>query len=136
MPTIAIYAAVALTLLVTGFAGGYRVESWHAQAQQKAAVEAAIAEYKDEAQQAAAASAALAQKTEQTHVVYQTITKTVDRIVERPVYRDRCFDDDGLRAANAALAGAAAALGRSNGTVPGADAVGRRDGSGGAAQAR
>lgn len=38
-------------------------------------------------------------------VVYETITKTVDRIVDRPVYRNVCIDDDGLRQINAALAG-------------------------------
>jgi len=38
---------------------------------------------------------------------YATITHNVDRIVDRPVYRNACFDDDGLRNANAALAGKA-----------------------------
>lgn len=33
----------------------------------------------------------------------------VTKIIERPVYRDRCFDDDGLSVANSALLGTPAA---------------------------
>lgn len=39
-------------------------------------------------------------------VVYKTITQTVDRLVDRPVYRSVCLDADGLRVANEALSGA------------------------------
>lgn len=38
---------------------------------------------------------------------FTTITRTVDRIVDRPIYRNACFDDDGLRAANSAILGQA-----------------------------
>lgn len=110
MPSVAIYALLAIGIFGGGFLGGYRVESWHAQAREAAAVDAAVAQYKAEAVKANEAAAALEQQKDKTHVVYQTITKTVDRIVERPVYRDRaCLDASGLRAANAALAGPAAA---------------------------
>lgn len=37
--------------------------------------------------------------------IYQRITVEVDKIVERPVYRDHCFDADGLRQLGAAIAG-------------------------------
>ena len=35
----------------------------------------------------------------------RVITKEVEKIVERPVYLDRCWDDDGLRRANEAISG-------------------------------
>ena len=38
-------------------------------------------------------------------IVYRTITKTVDRIVDRPVYLNQCFDDDGVRAVTDAING-------------------------------
>lgn len=38
-------------------------------------------------------------------VVYRTITQIVDKLVDRPVYRNVCFDADGLRVANEALTG-------------------------------
>lgn len=38
-------------------------------------------------------------------VVYKTITKRVDKIVERKVYSNECFDLEGLEEANKALRG-------------------------------
>lgn len=38
-------------------------------------------------------------------VVYRTITQTVDKLVDRPVYRNVCFDADGVKVANEALTG-------------------------------
>jgi hypothetical protein len=43
--------------------------------------------------------------------VFRTITKEVEHVVEKPVYRNVCIDPDGLRVANRAIAGAAAASG-------------------------
>lgn len=40
-------------------------------------------------------------------VVFRTIHDQVERIVDRPVFRNVCLDDDGLRLANAALSGIA-----------------------------
>jgi hypothetical protein len=121
MPPLAIYAAAALALLVSGFGAGWKVESWRWSASLVAIEHAAEAERQAEAEKQAAASAALEQQKEQTRVVYKTITKTVDRIVEKPVYRDRaCLDDDGVRAVNAALAGKAPDPGQSHPAVPAA----------------
>ncbi len=53
---------------------------------------------------------------------YQTITRYVDRIIDRPVYRDLCFDVDGLRAANIALVGPAAPSRERDGALPRPDA--------------
>jgi uncharacterized protein YcfJ len=46
---------------------------------------------------------------------YKTITRRVERIVERPVYRAACFDADGLQQLRAAIAGRA---GPEPGAVP------------------
>lgn len=46
----------------------------------------------------------------------------VTKIVERPVYRDRCFDDDGLRIGNEALAGTRSAAPVAPVPMPGPDA--------------
>lgn len=54
----------------------------------------------------------------------EIIRQTTERIVERPVYRGECLDDDGLRVANAAIAGRADS-GESAATVPAAGAAGR-----------
>lgn len=41
-------------------------------------------------------------------VRYETITKEVQHVVEKPVYRNICLDDDGLRVIRDALATASA----------------------------
>ena len=38
-------------------------------------------------------------KAEQ-HAKVETVTRTVQKIVERPIYLNRCFDDDGLSEIN------------------------------------
>lgn len=62
----------------------------------------------------------LAAKQADQKVIYATITKTVDRLVDRPVYRSECIDDDGLRNINGALAGTAADPGQPDAAVPAA----------------
>lgn len=71
-----------------------------------------------EAKQAGTAATKLETANIEAKVVYKTLTRTVDKIVERPIYRNACFDDDGLRSANAALSGALAPAGGSADTVP------------------
>ena len=45
----------------------------------------------------------------QIRTQFKTIIKEVDRVVQNPVYLHVCFDDDGLRAARAAIGPAATA---------------------------
>ena len=52
---------------------------------------------------ALAASQELEAVRGKTEIKYRTITKEVEKIVERPSYSSVCFDADGLRLANAAL---------------------------------
>ncbi len=75
-----------------------------------------------------AASGALEQDREKARTVYRTITKEVDRVVEKPVYRDACFDPDGVRLANAALAGALLPAREPDRRVPPAGPSGGREG--------
>lgn len=52
-------------------------------------------------------------------IKYQTITKTVDRYIDREVYRNICFDADGLRDANAALSRDGTPPGKPDKPLPG-----------------
>lgn len=72
-----------------------------------------------EAATAHTAAALLENNHEKTRIVYRTITRSVDRLVERPVYRNVCLDDDGVREANAALAGTPATAAEPHDAVPG-----------------
>lgn len=80
-------------------------------AQEQAAIDAALA-------RANSAESDLATERAKSHVVYQTITHEVDHVTERPVYLRDCLDADGLRLANAALAGQAASAPVAASAVP------------------
>lgn len=58
-----------------------------------------------EAKQTASAAGKVEDGNAKARVVYRTITQTVDRVVDRPVYRNLCLDDDGLRIAATAING-------------------------------
>lgn len=78
------------------------------------------------------ASAGLEVEREKSKVVYRTITKNVDRYIDRTVYKSECFDADGLRDARAAIAGATAPAREPDRAVPAAPGAGGRAGRNGA----
>jgi hypothetical protein len=139
VPKIVVYAIVATALI--GAAWG--AVAWHASVHYQRGYDKAAQECKDaaaalraiEAEEAALASSGREKDREQTRVVFKRIEIEIEKVVDRPVYRDRCFDDDGLRYANAALAGALTPTGEPHGAVPGADATRRQLGAGGAEEA-
>ena len=72
------------------------------------------------------AAAALAAERRKRKVIIQERTVYVDKIVDRPIYRNVCFDAAGLRCANSALLGEPLAVGcKPDGAVPGADGAHR-----------
>jgi hypothetical protein len=109
---------LALALLTGGYAKGHS----DAAASYKltiAAMQRQAQTLKDaEAAKANSAATVLETQNAEAKVIYRTITKTADRVVERPVYRNACFDDAGLQLANAALAGAAVDTGQPDSAVP------------------
>ena len=101
--------------LAIGCAVGY-LYRWAGDGNRKAKAELAQVEAK--VKQLNAAESYLEGKKDERTETYRTITKTVEKIIDRPVYRDVCGDADGLRSINEALAGTAA---KSNKAVPNAD---------------
>lgn len=104
---------IGLLMLVTTFGGGYYIGSTHANDKHAASL---LAQQQESIKQLNIRSKALSlmsaqlekAKNERT-VEYRTLTKEVDRVVTKPVYRNQCFDAAGLRIANTALAGGHAA---------------------------
>ena len=71
---------------------------------------------------------------QQRKVVYRTITRSVDKIVDRPIYRNTCLDADGVQLANDALLGRSPTAGKPPAAVPPASPDGERAGSDGNAK--
>ena len=62
-----------------------------------------------EAAASAKAAADLEAERKKRRVVIREVTNYVDKIIDRPVYRNVCLDPDGLRCVNAAILGTDAA---------------------------
>ena len=118
MSTIIIYAVIALSFI--GALGGIYAKGYYSgkatvTAEWQAANEKARAE---EAAKGAKAATTLEVKRAATKIVYRTIREQVDKIVEKPVYSESCFDARGLCIANAAILGKSADSCLANPAVP------------------
>lgn len=119
-----IKALVVAVGVAVAFGAGWMANGWRLNAkydaERLAAEKAAKAAYDAKAKQYNEASAALEAARNEREIVYRTITKTVEKVVERPVYRNVCIDDDGLREINNALAGRASDPAKPDAAVPAA----------------
>lgn len=88
------------------FSSGWTVQGWRRDAAELERKEDAAELVRLRARKADVAAVSHEEFKERERVVYQVITETVDRIVERPVYRDTvCLQPDGLRALSDAIHG-------------------------------
>ena len=103
------YGLMALAIMASIGYGVHRVKVWggdEVRAEWKQAEDRARA--KEAAQQQKAAEELAAERAKKKTVI-QVRTKYVDKILEKPVYRNVCFDDPGLSCLNAAIDGKDAA---------------------------
>lgn len=118
-----VYAAIAVAAIGVGFAGGWQTRGWKASHDEAAQARADARTALARAEKVDGAAAGLEQSKERIRVQTVTLTREVERLVDRPVYRDRCLDDDGLRLVAAAAAGASAPAGEPAPAVPAAAAA-------------
>lgn len=99
--------AIPVVALATAFwTNRYVSRGYEAQMAQQQAQ--AMAKQTELQRQLNAASAAFEEAKKARRVVYRDRVQTVEKIVERPVYRDTvCLDPDGLRILNDAIGAAA-----------------------------
>lgn len=111
------HLASAIAGAAIAFSGAWKVQDWRYGAKEAARLSAAVEAEKARDKASYDAATTFEKGRNRVETVYQTITETVEVIVDRPVYRDTvCFDPDGLRAIrNAAAETAAPSTG---GTVP------------------
>ena len=98
-------AATLLTAIAIGGWGAWQVQSWRQASADLARERAAHAQFRANERTAHTASADYQKESANARVEYRTRWRTVETIVDRPVYRNVCLDDDGLRELNAAIAG-------------------------------
>jgi hypothetical protein len=111
-------------LLITGIGGaiagalcGWQVHSWKADAEKLDALVAADMQRRVIVMTIDKAAEGFERDRVEIRTKFVTITQEVERVVEKPFYRDACFDDDGLRQLSAAI-GATPAASQPAGTVP------------------
>lgn len=114
---IVVLSAVVYGIYNTGYTNGKA----KIQLEWNAAVDAQVLK---ELQQSGTAAKSLEDRNAKAKVVYRTITQQVDKYIDRPVYHNLCFDDDGLRDANAALLGSTTPPAKPDGTVSPAAGIG------------
>lgn len=114
-------AALVAAFVVGATVNGWRLNAKHG-AEKLAAAKAAKEAYDAKAKQYNEASAALEAARNEREIVYRTIEKRVEKVVERPVYRNVCLDERGVQLINDAFAGRTSDPAEPAPAVPAADA--------------
>lgn len=112
---------IALLILLAGFTAGWRVQAWRAAANAAEAAEQARELAAQQRRSADAAAATYEARRAAQAAQQQIITREVERVVEKPVYRNVCLDADGLRLIGQAVDAARSAAGQPAPAVPAAD---------------
>lgn len=98
-----------LFTLIVGAAGAaygtWQVQEWRWTAAEKQRLEQGAKDLHRAMERAQASSSTFESKRSANETKYRTVTVTLEKIVERPVYLSACFDSDGLRILNAQISG-------------------------------
>lgn len=101
------HAAVAAVALAIGFGGGWKANGWRWDAAEKQRIEQEAKEHQKRLDRTQVASTTFEDKRTTNETRYRTVTVTLEKIVDRPVYLNQCIDPDGLQQLNAQIARAA-----------------------------
>ena len=101
------HVAAAAVALAVGFAGGWKTQGWRWDAADKQRLEQEAKDLHRMTERAHASSGAYEAKKVANEIRYRTVTVTLEKIIDRPVYLNQCLDDDGLRALNQQITRAA-----------------------------
>lgn len=96
-----IIAAVIAALL--SFGSAWKVQDWRFDAREKVRLEEEREAQKMREKAVSTASAGYEKKKEAVRIKYVKVIEEVEKIVERPVYKNVCIDEDGLRAINESI---------------------------------
>jgi hypothetical protein len=100
---------IAIAALALGGTLGWRVHAWKDAADERDAIQAHQRDFLRREKEQYVAAADHEKARTRIEFIDREVTKEIDRVVEKPVYRELCLDDDGLRLANQAIAATGAA---------------------------
>ena len=82
---------------VLSFGAAWQIQSWRQDADRYAAAQDLARSQRDNAKLVDRAAEAYQVKQADAEVRERVVVKEVLRVVQQPVYRERCLDDDGMR---------------------------------------
>jgi len=97
------YVVTALVAAFLACSGTWKVQDWRYASKEAERLEAARESARMNARVADVASEKFEVAREKIRTEFLVVTSEVEKIVEKPIYRNVCLDDDGLRALSAAL---------------------------------
>lgn len=97
MSPLSLYAIVALLALSLGGAGAWNIQAWRYAAKDAQRIEAQAERDRNDRKAAQVASEGFENDKAKTEIKYRTITREVEKIIDRPVYRNICLDSGGLQ---------------------------------------
>lgn len=97
--------ATGLVSLVLGFGSGMGLQKLFWIAADKERIENEAKAKEDNRDRAHDASVSFEEKRTANEIRYRTVTVTVEKLIDRPVYINQCLDADGLRTINEQITG-------------------------------
>lgn len=97
------YVVTALVAALLACSGAWKVQDWRYAAKEAERLEAAREATRMNERAADGASVSFEVAREKIRTEFVVVTSEVEKIVEKPIYRNVCLDDDGLRALSAAI---------------------------------
>jgi len=85
---------------VLAFGSAWKIQDWRFGSKEKERLEQVQEAKRMREKQVVTASENYEKKKEVTRVKYVTITQEVEKIVDRPVYKNICIDEDGIKLIN------------------------------------
>lgn len=103
IPALYTYAATAAIAAALAFSGAWKLQALRHDAAEKQRIEQEAKDLHRRTERATASSSTYEDKKAKNEIRYRNVTVTLEKIIERPVYLNQCFDADGLRELNAQI---------------------------------
>ena len=96
---------VAFLSSVVSFTSAWKIQGWKYQAQEAEAIQTIAQADRENKARENKLSEGFEQEKLKIQSQIKTVNKTRERVIEKPIYRNVCFDDDGLQLVKQAISG-------------------------------